>query len=470
MRSETVLPKRFEAFVKGSPSTVMLRGTLEFACSDDFLDQIFCSHAVSQYEGELLFSTAVKTLKLAVCGTRKSVNAAYLASQEQFQVSVISLYNKLKNVEVQVSRALVRETSALLKPLMQKLGGRQKGPFAGYCVKILDGNHIAGTERRVAECRKLNARPLPGFAIAVLEPQWMLVTDVFPCEDAHAQERSVLEDVLSSIRPKDMVIADRMFCTTEFLFGIVQRRGAFVIRQHGNTLQNKELIGRCRFIGNCETGKVYEQELRIRESTSGQELVLRRITIELDKPTSDGETTIAIVTNLPKRISAIQIAEGYRHRWKIENVFQEISQAFESEINTLCYPKAALLCLCVAFYTYNIVSIVKAAMQAAHPEEITRERISGYYLAEEASAVYQGMMIAIPPQHWKRAFGSISPQRMARLLIWLAKPIQVDRFRKNMRGPKKPRPHRTGSTKHHIATARILMARRKPTRLRPMTA
>ena len=78
---------------------------------------------MAQYEDELLFSTVVQTLALAVNGVRSSVHAAYLANQEDFSVGVRSLYDKLQGVEPQVSRALVRESSERLAPVIKALRG-----------------------------------------------------------------------------------------------------------------------------------------------------------------------------------------------------------------------------------------------------------------------------------------------------------------------------------------------------------
>ena len=123
------------------------------------------------------------------------------------------------------------------------MGGERAAWLPGYPVKILDGNHLAGTEHRLKELRTIGAGALPGHALVVLDPQAMLVTDVFPCEDGHAQERSLLDQVLETIRPGEVWIADRNFCTTGFLFGIARRGGSFVIRQHGATL-HIEWVGR----------------------------------------------------------------------------------------------------------------------------------------------------------------------------------------------------------------------------------
>jgi hypothetical protein len=49
----------FERFANGSPLTVMLRGTLEYALRPELLDQLFIETARRQYIHKLLFSTLV---------------------------------------------------------------------------------------------------------------------------------------------------------------------------------------------------------------------------------------------------------------------------------------------------------------------------------------------------------------------------------------------------------------------------
>ena len=92
-------------------------------------------------------------------------------------------------------------------------------------VKILDGNVLAATEHRLKVLRQTNSAPMPGKSLVVLDPALMLAIDVFPCEDGHAQERSLLTDVLPSVEAEDVWIADRNFCTNKFLFGIAAREG-----------------------------------------------------------------------------------------------------------------------------------------------------------------------------------------------------------------------------------------------------
>ncbi len=450
-------------FVDRSPACVMVRGTLENVVTPELLDGIFKETAQRQYCHELLFSSVVDLLAMVATGVRKSVNDAYQADKERFTVSVISVYGKLKGVETDVSREMIRQTAQRMAKVVHRLQPRARPRLRGYRTKIIDGNHLPATEHRIAELRKTRQGPLPGQALVVLEPDLMLATDVFPCEDGHAQERSLLPQVLKTVQPRDLWIADRNFCTTTFLFGIAQRQGTFLIRQHASTL-HYDLLGKPRRIGRCPTGTIYEQQMQLYQQ-DGSSMVVRRVTVALSKPTRNGETEIHLLTNLSQtKANARTVAELYLGRWTVENAFQELGQALHSEIKTLGYPKAALLSFCVALLAYNVISVVKTALAAAHGTALPRERVSGYYLAGEIGATYHGMLVAVPPRAWQR-FGDLTPAQLAHVLLHLAHKVRPDRFLKNTRGPKKPRPKRiSGARDHHVSTARLLAKRkqRKP--------
>ena len=184
----------YERFAEKAPVSVMVRATIENVLADDRLDSIFEENAQQQYPGDLLFSTVADIMSLVVCQIHPSVNAAYVDRKDQIGVSVKSVYDKLKGIEPVVSRALVRDTAARMQAIINQAGRISKPPLAGYRTKIVDGNHLRRTDRRIGELRELNAAPLPGQALVVFDPQYRLVVDVLPCEDGHAQERSLLPE------------------------------------------------------------------------------------------------------------------------------------------------------------------------------------------------------------------------------------------------------------------------------------
>jgi IS4 transposase len=457
-----ILGEVFERFAHDSPLTVMAHGVMENALNPTVVDRLFEEVAEAQYTRKLLFSSVVDLMSLVVCRIKPAIHAAYQARQATIGVTIKAVYEKLDRIEPGLSEALVGTTARRLEPVIEAMGGGRAPLLPGYRVRILDGNHLAATEHRIAELRVTRAGALPGQALVVLDPRLMLATDVVTCEDGHAQERSLLGRVLPLVAPRDVWVDDRNFCTTDFLFGIAQRGAFFVTRQHAATL-HWEFAGKRRRRGRIETGEVFEQTITARND-AGEILILRRITVELDQPTRDGDREIHIVTNLPRRDAPAQrIAELYRGRWTIETAFAELAATLNGEVETLGYPKAALFAFCVALVAYNVLSAVKAALRSVHGEQRVAEEVSAYYVAEEVQMTHRGMMIAIPEDEWV-VWHDLTPRELGAVLVELAGLVRMAEYRKSPRGPKKPPPQKQSGAKiKHVATAKILAARKKCT-------
>ena len=437
----------------------MARGIMERVLNPEKLNKWFNLTAKHQYTKELLFSSVFDIMSQVVCGSRRSVNAAYQASKEDIPVSITSLYNKLNGIEPDTSAELVRYASSQMAPIIEKLGGKKPSPLPGFRIKLLDGNCIEKSEHRIQELRSLSAGPLPGKSLVVYDPLLQLPIDVFPCEDGHAQERSLLDSVLATVEENDVWIADRNFCTLDFTCGIHCRGGYFIIREHKK--YSYKTVGEEEYIGPVDTGDVYEQPIQVVDA-SGKQYTFRRIIVRLKKQTRDGDKEIAIITDLSRTVADARIiAELYRDRWTIETAFQQLAQYLNSEINTLGYPRAALFGFCVALVSYMFLSVIMAALGSIHGTEVIEKQVSGYYVADEISATYRGMMIAIEDEHWV-VFQHMTPSQLVKVLKKLSANVKLSAFRKHPRGPKKPQPKRKGSKKHpHVSTARILAERKK---------
>ena len=448
----------FAPFVKERPICVMARAVLERLLDASRIDELFARTAERQYTRELLFSSLVQLMSEVVLGVHPTVHAAYQAQKDRIGVSTTALYNKLDRVETEVSAALVRDSAALAEPVVKALRASHPRWLPGYQIKVLDGNHLASTEHRLKELRSTWAAPLPGQALVVLDQQRMLITDVLLNEDGHAQERRLIAQVLQHVHEDDLWIEDRNFCTRALMCGMARRGAVFVVRQHGQ-LQG-ELLGRPKRQGATRSGPVYEQSMLVRDPDGGELLRVRRITMTLKEATRDGDTTLHVLSNVPShRASATQLARVYGKRWSIETAFFEITTTLSCEINTLGYPKAALFTFCLALLAYNAVSLIKAALRSAHGRQKVNDEVSSYYLALEIGRTYDGMMIAIPAPHWA-LFRELSTPEFANVLHALAASVQLAKYQKHPRGPKKAPPERTGyQNGKHVSTAKLLAQR-----------
>ncbi len=458
-----MLDSIFGPFVEKSPICVMAAGAVSRLLSAERLDRLFERARVGQYVHRLLFSSTFDLMAAVVSGSRESVHHAYQTAEHPLGVSVVAVYDKLKNIEPCTSQALVRDVGAEVSSLIDRMGepGVVFQPLLpGYQSRILDGNCIEASEHRIKELRTTAAGALPGKSLVVLDADRRVICDVFPCEDGHAQERALLGQVIPTIRAKDLWIDDRNFCTFEFLWEIDRREAFFVTRRHGNMAC--ESLGERRLVGRTETGTVYEQAVLVR-GEGGRELRLRRIDVEVDHATRDGDKVVSLLSNLPAEgdgaVDALKIADLYRKRWTIETAFQELAGHFKSEINALGYPRAALFGFCVALVLYNAVSLMRAALAAAHGAQKVQKEVSSYYIAAELETTTRGMMIAVPLEHWA-VFGTMPPEQFVTVMLMLAGKMNLRHFKKHPRGPKKPQPKRVYDPAHpHVSTAKLLSAR-----------
>lgn len=234
-----------------------------------------------QYERELLFSQLIEVMGRVVTRVDRSVLRAVEALRDVLTVTDEAIYQKLRGVETQVSQALVRESFQQAAGVLGKLKVADSSWVRGLRVKILDGNHLAATQHRIKELRTIWDAPLPGRTLVVWDQVTRLVRDVFLTECGHAQERTLLNEVLETVERHDLWIADRNFCTLGFLFGLWSRRARFVIRQHGQLVGKP--VGQPKLVGKTVHGeKVYEQPVVL--TYEGSERTVRRITIKLRIP------------------------------------------------------------------------------------------------------------------------------------------------------------------------------------------
>ncbi len=454
-----LLGKKFEAFIDKSPVSVMVRGTLERILHPEPLEQLFQDHAVSQYTLKITFAQCVQIMDAVVFKTQPSVGAWYQEHGHSLSATRQSMYDKLKLIEPAVSAALVHYAADELLGCMRRMKGVPKETLPGLRIRVLDGNHLTGTEHRLKGLRGTRAAALPGQALAFYDPRYDLITDAIPCEDAYTQERALLDQALATIVGNDCVIADRNFCTTKFLFGIAGLLGYFIIRQHASNLSWKPL-GKADKAGKDGSGRqLKEQRLLLTDPSTNKTMEARRIIIPLRKPNDQGEKVLYVLTNLSKKqATARKIAELYAERWTIEKAFQQLTDDLRTEIDTLAYPKAALFGFCLACVAYNAVSLVKAGLRATLGAEFVEQKLSMYYLTLEVARVTPGMEIAIPEKDW-RIFRRMSAQEFVATIIAVARRIQREKYTKHKRGPKKPPPKKiSGKRVKHVSTARILAA------------
>ena len=446
-----MLDEVFARFEKHAPLSVMMRLALEYAMPADWADEVFEQARQRQYPRELLFSTVVRLTSLVSLGLRPSLHAAAKKEEESLPVSMTALYDKVRRTEPAILRRLVQESAQRLLPVVEALGVTPS--LQGWQLRVLDGNHLPASEKRLAPLRGWRGAALPGHTLVVYDPDRGLVTDIVPCEDAHAQERAMTGPLLERAQQAELWMADRNFCTRTIMQGWQHAGASFIVREHGN---HPRLIeeGLWRARARVDTGTLREQAIWIEQ---GQPL-WRRIELTLDEPTEDGDTVMRLWSNLPKTVSAAQIAQLYRKRWRIEHLFQRLESVLESEIRSLGHPRAALLGFAVAVLAYNVLNLLKHSVEQAHRPEQPQIDVSTYYIAVDVRAEYEGMLIALPAPAWP-SWCETDAAALADRLLGLARRLNPKRLATRKRGPKIKKPKgyvNAVIARAHVSTARVL--------------
>ncbi len=197
---------------------------------------------------------------------------------------------------------------------------------------------------------------------------------------------------------------------------------------------------------------------------TGEEMTVRRITVELDKPTRDGEKELHLLSNVPEKdgiiadaegVTALTLAKLYLERWLLETAFKTLTVHLRCEPNTLGYPPAALFAFCVAIACYNLVGAMLGAVRAVHGEE-EEKKVSSHEVADELAGTYRGMSIAVPDADWE-VFRAADAVTLARLLKEIVTPMRVEHYHKYpSRSKKGPKTHRESAPRKHVSTHRLL--------------
>jgi hypothetical protein len=446
-----ILPAILNPFIEGAPAAVMTRLALDWIIDGTPLDRILQEVADGQFEREFALRHFVEVMLDVACGFRPTPRAAFLRRDLEPIASLSAFYRKLGRMELAVTEDIVRRTAARARQLVRAGGGLVPEPIPGYPARILDGNVLSGTEHRIGPLRTTWSAGLPGMSLAVYEPATGLVTDLILAEDAHTQERALFDRI--PIEPGRLYVADRNFCVRSLLSRITGAGAFFLVRWHRATLPFRA-TSRLHRRGRCRSGEVHEQTIEVTDA-DGVVHPLRRIVLELDEPTRDGETEIVLVTNLPAEVPAAAGCATYADRWEIEGHYQVMTDLLHCEVPSLGYPRAALFAFGMAAVAGNALAVLRGHLRVAHGEEIAGE-VSDFALVDEAAEAYPGMMVAVPPAAWPRA-AVHGAEEVAAVLNDVAARVPVHRMFRCRRGPKKPRPKRSrGDRVHHVSNKKLL--------------
>ena len=192
----------FERFVAACPACVMFRAVMEHVFAPPEIDALFHQVAVQQYERELLFSTVVDLVSQIVmtdladrCMPRMSRIA-----DSRFRCLSKPCTTSSVTSKPGTSRALVQHTAREAWRIGRSLQGHSKAAVEGLPRanprRQSPGQDPPSPESLARYGGWCLARPDPGAAGSGEDDDRRRAC---PCEDGHAQERSLLDRVVARV-------------------------------------------------------------------------------------------------------------------------------------------------------------------------------------------------------------------------------------------------------------------------------
>ncbi len=295
------------------------------------------------------------------------------------------LYDKVNRTEPDLLRALVRGSAARLVPVMTAATSHPSLP--GYALRVLDGNHLPGSDKRLKPLRALRGAALPGLTLVVYDPDTGLAVDLVAAEDAYADERTLARALLDAAAPGQVWVADRHFCVRTWLEGWVAAGSHFVVRQLGNhPAWARRGSGRSAARARPARYASRASGWRGARSPGGASRSAWRSRRRRAIGRSGCGATCPRASAQHRSRRCIGDAGGSRDcscAWR---------RVLHSEAGRLGRPRAALLGFAAAVLAHNVLSLLSAFIEQVHGPE---PRVSVFHLGRQISAGYEGLMVAL---------------------------------------------------------------------------
>ncbi len=375
-------------------------------------------------------------------------------------VSLPALYDKVNRTEPALLRALVRGSAARLAPVMTAAGtGHPSLP--GYALRVLDGNHLPGSEKRLKPLRALRGAALPGLTLVVYDPDTGLAVDLVAAEDAYTDERTLARGP-PGWRCARSGLGRRSALLRPALAGGAGRGGQPLrgapARQPSPPLRAGGLAGvwllRDRHAARAE------------HHPGGEPDPLAAHCAQPDDP-DDGGRPDALAVDQPARerqrgTDRAGVSATLAGRGPVPAPGAGAAQRGRPPGS----PASGASGVASAVLAHNVLSLLSACIETVHGSE---PRVSVFHLGRQIAAGYEGLMVALGHAAVLTGREGGGSGVAARLLA-LAERVDVGRIATSPRGPKRKvdKPYVAATVaREHVSTARVLqkaklMAKKTP--------
>lgn len=402
--------------MRRSPLAATVLETCDFVFDDTFLQSLWDQNRGRCYQDVLSFEDFLRLMRDALVHHGGSAHRVFLDLERTGDqpCDESNFYRKLARTPVALSRALLREGTGRLRQLLPESAepvAQLPACFDAYRPVVGDGKKIKDAAKRLAPTRGFGGRLLGAKALVAMDLRSGMALAMSDSLDGMSNDVPLVPELMRQLhRVVDgpmLSVWDRQFDDVATMRHLAARPGdAFVVRAK-------------------QTQAVFTVESSV-ESTDGQgrrvldevgvlgqgpkRMKLRRVTLfrgddnqngvgvtrknnkakggkkadaasqEKTSPEKSGAEDVVLLSNLLDReaFPAADLLALYKHRWGIEQVFQQITETFSLSHLIGCSPKATLLQFAYCLLLYNLMQLIK--IYVARDGGVLASAVSMFYL------------------------------------------------------------------------------------------
>ena len=305
---------------------------------------------------------------------------------EQLPVSIGSAYEKLGNLPLSLSEAMLKEGTARLQELLPVGPAVDRFPLPrctadGFEVFGADGKAIKHVKRLLKPLRGLQAGILGARASVALNLRTGMAVGMVGHLDGEAGEAALTEDLLPMMAGAAgvkwwLVVLDRLYCNLGFPRRVLQAGGHFLIRYCSNTTFVVDPTRAARESRDARGRRIVQEWGRLGKTGGDRACTYARITVHL----ADGKQ-LSVITDLLDEVKypGEDMLETYHKRWGIETVFHQITDVFSLRHLIGSSPQAVLFQMSLCLLLYNTLQVVPhhhlADHQKCEAKKISNEKL-----------------------------------------------------------------------------------------------
>jgi DDE family transposase len=437
-----------------------------------FLHSLFARYHGVGYEKVISFAVLVQLIADALLEHRGSGRKSFARAQEkgELEVSVQAVYQKLGRVPLGLSEAWLAESTDRMQPLYPQAVTLAVPPSVqALRVLVVDGKAIKHVAKRLKPLRGRQGGVLGGKALVALEVASGLAVAMATDPDGETNEAKLVPALLPQVRRRmagpRLWVADRQFCDLTQTAAFAMAQDHFVVRYHPKTHFCPDAT-RPAQPGHDPQGRTWVEDWGwLGCERAKNRRFVRRIT--LYRP---GEETVIVITDLldAHQYPANDLLALYLARWRIERVFQQITEVFHLHALIGTTPQGTVFQLAFCLLLYNLLQVVRAYVavaQARPPETISTE-----LLFDDVQRQLIALTELVPAPAVEPLFEPFpSHDRLCEQLSRLLGPVWTPRW---LKAPaKKPRPPTARKAIHGNQTSvyRLLVAYHNQQRVTSLT-